>query len=433
MATAEDKHVPYLHGDLVLTIIEVRRVLNWATGKGDGIEELNNLDPRKAIFGDSYVTVLVPQATLGRTRIIEKNSQNLFWNDQFFIPLAHPATELEFQVIVKSFFGPKVIGKAKIPAEKMANGKDISGWFRIVRSSCIKTHKALRLKMKFTPCETNPIYRYGIAGDPKLEGVRNTYFPLRKGNQVTLYQDAHVRKESLPHVTLEGDQVYKPGTCWEDICEAILDARHLIYIMGWSVFVKIKLVREPTRPLPSGGDLTLGKLLKYKSQEGVRVVLLIWEDKTSRDEFGVKTVGLMATHDKETKRFFKDSSVNCVLAPRYASRECSFFKQQTVSTIFTHHQKCVIVDTQASGNNRKITSFIGGIDLWYVDADFAGDRDSRKSTTAYYFILGGNCVSWKAQLQPLVALSTTEAAYVAVSDAFKEATWLQGILKKLIC
>ncbi|XP_031263342.1 receptor-like protein EIX1 [Pistacia vera] len=66
----------------------------------------------------------------------------------------------------------------------------------------------------------------------------------------------------------------------------------------------------------------------------------------------------------------------------------------------------------------------------YVDADFAGDRDSRKSTTAYYFTLGGNCVSWKAQLQPLVALSTTEAEYVAVLDAFKEATWLQGILKE---
>ncbi|XP_031287405.1 secreted RxLR effector protein 161-like [Pistacia vera] len=66
----------------------------------------------------------------------------------------------------------------------------------------------------------------------------------------------------------------------------------------------------------------------------------------------------------------------------------------------------------------------------YTDVDFAGDRDFRKSTTAYYFTLGGNCVSWKAQLQPLVALSTTETKYVAVSDAFKEATWLQGILKE---
>ena len=66
----------------------------------------------------------------------------------------------------------------------------------------------------------------------------------------------------------------------------------------------------------------------------------------------------------------------------------------------------------------------------YVDSDFAGDRDSRKSTTAYQFTLGGNCISWKSQLQPLVALSTTEAEYVAVTDEFKEAIWLQGFLKE---
>ncbi|KAJ0039631.1 hypothetical protein Pint_28743 [Pistacia integerrima] len=315
MATAEDKHVWYLHGDLVLRIIEVRRSLNWAA------EKLSDIN---VMSGDYYVRVSVPQSTLARTRIIEKNSQNLFWNDQFFIPLAHPVTELEFQLKAKSFLQSKVIGKAKIPAKRIATGEYISGWFRIESSSRIRTVKDLRLEMKFTPCETNPIYRYGIAGDPELGGVRNTYFPLRKGNQVTLYQDAHVREESLPHVKLEGDQVYKPGTCWEDICEAILDARHLIYIMGWSVYAKIKLIREPTRPLPRGGDLTLGDLLKYKSEEGVRVLLLIWEDKTSRDKYGVQTI---------------------------------------VSTIFTHHQKCVIVDTQSSGNKRKITSYEGGIDL----------------------------------------------------------------------
>ena len=36
---------------------------------------------------------------------------------------------------------------------------------------------------------------------------------------------------------------------------------------------------------------------------------------------------------------------------------------QVVGTVFTHHQKCVIVDTQGRGNNRKISSFIGGLDL----------------------------------------------------------------------
>ncbi|XP_060974304.1 secreted RxLR effector protein 161-like [Cannabis sativa] len=57
----------------------------------------------------------------------------------------------------------------------------------------------------------------------------------------------------------------------------------------------------------------------------------------------------------------------------------------------------------------------------YSDADFVGDRDSRKSTSAYYFLVEGKCVSWRVQLQPVVALSTTEAEYVAATEAIKEA------------
>ena len=62
-----------------------------------------------------------------------------------------------------------------------------------------------------------------------------------------------------------------------------------------------------------------------------------------------------------------------------------------------------------------------------VDSNFVGDRNSRKSTTTFFFTLGDNCISWKPQLQPLVALSSTEIEYVVVTDAFKEAIWLQGL------
>lgn len=64
----------------------------------------------------------------------------------------------------------------------------------------------------------------------------------------------------------------------------------MIYLVGWSIYHKVKLVREPTRPLPRGGDLTLGEMLRYKSQEGVRVLILIWDDRTSHDKFFIKTV-----------------------------------------------------------------------------------------------------------------------------------------------
>ena len=105
-----------------------------------------------------------------------------------------------------------------------------------------------------------------------------------------LYQDAHIREQELPKIELENGRIYEHGKCWEDICHAILEAHHLIYVVGWSINHRVRLVREPTRPLPKAGELTLGELLKYKSQEGVRVCVLIWDDKTSHDKFFIQTV-----------------------------------------------------------------------------------------------------------------------------------------------
>ncbi|KAK0603791.1 hypothetical protein LWI29_008696 [Acer saccharum] len=69
--------------------------------------------------------------------------------------------------------------------------------------------------------------------------------------------------------------------------------------------------------------------------------------------------------------------------------------------------------------------------IGYVDSDYAGDRDKRRSTSSYFFIIAGCCVSWKSQLQSVVALSTTEAEYIAVTEAVKEAIWLQGLLNEI--
>ena len=60
----------------------------------------------------------------------------------------------------------------------------------------------------------------------------------------------------------------------------------------------------------------------------------------------------------------------------------------------------------------------------YVDSDMAGDKDSRRSTTGYVFTIGGTTVSWISKLQKVVALSITEAEYVAATEASKEMIWL---------
>jgi hypothetical protein len=64
----------------------------------------------------------------------------------------------------------------------------------------------------------------------------------------------------------------------------------------------------------------------------------------------------------------------------------------------------------------------------YSDSDYAGDVDSRRSMTGYVFTLGGSVVSWKATLQPTVTLSTTEAEYMALTEAAKEGIWLKGLV-----
>lgn len=360
-----------LHGSLDLKIMEARCLPNM-----DLLSERlrrcftmfsrprkNHRHHNKIITSDPYVTVCVAGARVARTRVIS-NSQHPIWNERFKLPLAHPASHIEFYVKDNDMFGADLIGVATVPAVRVLAGEIISGWFPIISSygKPPKPDCAIHLEMRFIKCTETPFYRYGMAANPTEFGIGNCYFPVRHGGSLTLYQDAHV--EALaPEIELENGTLFKHEPCWEDICHSILEAHHLVYIVGWSIFHKVKLVREPTRPLPNGGNLSLGDLLKYKSQEGVRVLLLVWDDKTSHSKFFINTAGLMQTHDEETGKFFKHSSVSCVLSPRYASSKLSIFKQQVVGTLFTHHQKCVIVDSQAYGNNRKITSFLGGLDL----------------------------------------------------------------------
>lgn len=381
MAPKSEAAVVYLHGVLDLRIVEARFLPNMdmlserfrrffsalntcsASITGKKKSEKNHLHHHKIITSDPYVSVCLAGATVARTRVIS-NSQNPSWNEHFNIPIAHPVSQVEFYVKDNDMFGADLIGVATVPAERIFPGETISDWFPIIGSfgKPPKPNCAVRLEMTFTRCEDIPLYS-GIAGEQDRFEVRDSYFPVRHGGSVTLYQDAHVPDSMLPEIELDDGVVFQQGKCWEDICHAILEAHHLVYIVGWSIYHKVKLVREPSKPLPSGGNLNLGELLKYKSQEGVRVLLLVWDDKTSHSKFFIQTNGVMQTHDEETRKFFKHSSVSCVLAPRYASNKLSIFRQQVVGTLFTHHQKCVIVDTQGQGNHRKITAFIGGLDL----------------------------------------------------------------------
>lgn len=99
----------------------------------------------------------------------------------------------------------------------------------------------------------------------------------------------------------------------------------------------------------------------------------------------------------------------------------------------THWQAAKgVVRYLASTTNRGIT--FRGSDLTltgYCDADYAGDTDTRKSTTGYVFTFNGGAISWTSKRQPTVAVSTTEAEYMSAASAVKEGLWLRKLFDSL--
>lgn len=75
------------------------------------------------------------------------------------------------------------------------------------------------------------------------------------------------------------------------------------------------------------------------------------------------------------------------------------------------------------GNELKLEGF--------TDSDFMTDVDDRKSTSGHVFVLNGGAIIWKSSKQNTTADSTTEAEYIAASEASKEAVWLRKFVMEL--
>uniref|UniRef100_A0A5S6QJX2 Reverse transcriptase Ty1/copia-type domain-containing protein n=1 Tax=Trichuris muris TaxID=70415 RepID=A0A5S6QJX2_TRIMR len=67
----------------------------------------------------------------------------------------------------------------------------------------------------------------------------------------------------------------------------------------------------------------------------------------------------------------------------------------------------------------------------FVDADWAGDQADRKSTSGYAFKVGTSTVAWSSRKQSFVALSSTEAEYIAASEACRDLLWIRQVLEDI--
>jgi len=67
----------------------------------------------------------------------------------------------------------------------------------------------------------------------------------------------------------------------------------------------------------------------------------------------------------------------------------------------------------------------------YVDADWTGDTDDRRSCSGNIFMLANGPISWQAKKQKSVALSTMKAEYMSLSEASKETIYLRRLLRHM--
>lgn len=131
-------------------------------------------------------------------------------------------------------------------------------------------------------------------------------------------------------------------------------------------------------------------------------------------------------------------AAGCLQFIASATRPDIAFAVNNISRHLTRPTKALWRATQKIVQYLKTTSEQGllfdrkslEIEAW-SDISYAPDASDRKSLTGYIVTLGGNPIIWKSQKQPCVALSTTEAEYMATCPTAKEIVWLQDLLFEL--
>ncbi|GKB07917.1 putative RNA-directed DNA polymerase [Tanacetum coccineum] len=67
----------------------------------------------------------------------------------------------------------------------------------------------------------------------------------------------------------------------------------------------------------------------------------------------------------------------------------------------------------------------------YTDADWAGDKGNRRSTSGYFTVVGGNLVTWRSKKQKVVSLSSAEAEFQRIARGLTEVLWVRRLLTEI--
>ncbi|KAG6545000.1 hypothetical protein Mapa_013692 [Marchantia paleacea] len=307
-------------------------------------------------LGGSFATVELPPVQMARTRAEQCHHGVIAWNECLRVYTANRVSTVDIAITSGHHSRPQ--GRANIPASDILLKRHLEGWFTI--DGFFKSIGKIHVIVDFEPADEHPLWGNGVGEN--FPGVPHTYFPQHRACLVTPYQNSHIEDDFIPPIAMKGGKHRIPGKYWMELHHAICNAKKFVYIAGWSMFAKISLVRSPDGEL---GE-TLGELLIRRAQEGIRVLVMVWDDKTSNLHAMLKSFreGIMHTHDEDTEKYFTNTDVACLKCPRNPRADAFHLAE---GFVFTHHQKVVVVDAPAlppySPEQRRIIAFVGGIDL----------------------------------------------------------------------
>jgi len=327
----------FFHGEILIDVVEAKDLPNvevtWYRVRK---AKRNNVsDPYVAfdMIADGEST-----CRIAKTRVIMDNL-NPKWRENFRMPVCHEFDSIFIEIKDKNLMEDKKMCSLAINALELYERKQIGPKWSPLQNDNGKSMGEIYFSIKFVPIYT-VIWKYEVPG---------VMFPVHSNCYVKLYQDAHTPATSpITDVITRDGIAYNPPQCWEDISEKMNKAEKLIYIIGWSVYTEISLLRR------NKNEETLGALLKRKANEGVRVLMMVWDEPANDFDF---FAGMMGTHDEETFQYFQGTEVHCLKAPRTAPHS-GLISTSFASANYTHHQKCVLLDSQ-----NKLVAFQGGIDL----------------------------------------------------------------------
>ena len=346
-SSATSRGTSMLHGHLILKVIEAKDLPNMEGFLSTLVNKNDVTDP--------FVEIKLGSAKLGKTRMI-LNSLNPVWNENFRIELCHVGDVLRFEVNDRDHVGAEHIGTVEISTSSLMDEEVRERWFPIM-SKKNKVKGQLKLSVQFVSKDRSIQQGYEV----------DCYFSVQRNCLVTLYQDAHCNQmepmpqfKSLPFP-------HTPQSCWKDVYNAFMEARHFICITGWSVWHKLQLLRGDNSSLD---QRTLGEILAEKANQGVNVYIMIWEEPGNTPlvgETALTGAGLAGTNDEVTYNFFKSTRVHCAKVPRQVEYTNDAAMAETGQNLWTktysHHQKSIICDAAGPGTTRRLVAFVGGIDL----------------------------------------------------------------------